>query len=264
MKRKEKQQHGARESTMKIAHISDIHAADAHFLPELAEKVIAKLNELEPEILVVTGDLTDEGYPQEFKRAREFIEHIQCDIALVIPGNHDVRNLGYLGFEAIFGARSKVERYNSVTLVGLDSAQPDLDEGHVGREKYARLERCLTHHPDDFTVVALHHHVIPVPKTGRERNILTDAGDLLELFSRCHVDLILCGHRHVPWIWNLNGMVIVNAGTVCSNRVKWNIPQSFNLIELDDRKKGTVDIFRISARGEQELAFSTRHREEVE
>ncbi|MBN1454662.1 MAG: metallophosphoesterase [Methanomicrobia archaeon] len=247
---------------MKIAHISDIHAAEAYFLPELAENVIAKLNELEPEILVVTGDLTIGGYPHEFERARRFIDRIACEVSLVIPGNHDVRNLGYLGFETIFGPRSKVERYREVTLVGIDSAQPDLDEGHVGREKYEWLERCLTHHPDDLNVVALHHHVIPVPKTGRELNILTDAGDLLELLMRCHVDLVLCGHKHVPWVWNLDGMVIVNAGTVCSNRVKWQIPQSFNLIELDDRKRGAIDIFRISARGEQELVFSRGHEEE--
>jgi len=248
---------------MKIAHISDIHAAEAHFLPELAENVIAKLNALAPEILVVTGDLTDAGYPHEFERARRFIERIACDISLVIPGNHDVRNVGYLGFEASFGPRSKLERHRGVTLVGLDSTQPDLDEGHVGGDKYEWLEQCLTQHPDDLKVVALHHHVLPVPKTGRERNILTDAGDLLEILMRSHVDLVLCGHRHVPWVWNLNGMVIANAGTACSNRVKWQIPQSFNLIELDDRKKGVVEIFRISARGEQELVFSTRHKEEV-
>lgn len=46
------------------------------------------------------------------------------------------------------------------------------------------------------------------------------------------------------------------------SRVKWQIPQLFNLIELDDRKKGVVDIFRSSARGEQERVFSTRHKEE--
>jgi hypothetical protein len=47
------------------------------------------------------------------------------------------------------------------------------------------------------------------------------------------------------------------------SRVKWQIPQSFNLIELDDRKRGVVDIFRSSARGEQELVFSTGHEVEV-
>jgi Icc protein len=69
---------------------------------------------------------------------------------------------------------------------------------------------------------------------------------------------VLCGHRHVPWVWNLNGMIIANAGTACSNRVKWKIPQSFNLIELDDPKKGTIKIFRMYSSGGQELVFETQ------
>lgn len=244
---------------MKIAHISDIHAAEAHFLPDLAEKVIAKLNELEPDILVVSGDLTDAGYPHEFEHARRFIEQIECDLSVVVPGNHDVRNVGDIGFEEYFGSRSKVERHRGVTIVGIDSAQPDIDDGHVGREKYAWFEQCLQ--TDDFKLVALHHHVIPVPKTGREKSILTDAGDVLELLTRCRVDLVLCGHKHVPWVWNLNGMVIANAGTATTDRVKWQIPQSFNLIALDDRERGTFEIFRIAATGEQELVFSKGYKE---
>jgi Icc protein len=241
---------------MKLAHISDIHVSEPHFLPDLAENVVDTINEIEPEIMVVTGDLTNNGYPHEFEEAKRYIERIACKTKMIIPGNHDVRNVGYLGFEEFFGKRSKVEHYNGITIVGMDSTQPDLDHGHVGREIYGWLEQCLD--TDDFKVVALHHHVIPVPKTGRERNILTDAGDVLELLMRCTVDLVLCGHRHVPWLWNLNGMIIANAGTACSNRVKWKIPQSFNLIELDDPKRGTIKISRKYSSGGQELVFETR------
>ena len=60
----------------------------------------------------------------------------------------------------------------------------------------------------------MHHHLVPVPGTGRERNIVHDAGDLLRVLANCGVDLVLCGHKHVPNVWRLEDMLIVNAGTV--------------------------------------------------
>ena len=244
---------------MKIVHISDIHTAEPHFIPDLMEKVIGKINQIEPEILVVTGDLTENGYYFEFEKAKQYIDSIECKKKVVIPGNHDVRNVGDLCFEGLFGPRSKVERYRNdrvkVTIVGMDSTQPDIDEGHVGREKYEWIEHCLD--TDGFKIVALHHHLIPVPKTGRERNIPRDAGDILDLLVRCKTDLVLCGHKHVPWIWNLNGMIVLNAGTACTNRVKWNIPQSFNLIEIDE-KEGRVKIYRMYSKGGHELMLNKK------
>ncbi|RZN37255.1 MAG: metallophosphoesterase [Methanophagales archaeon ANME-1-THS] len=241
---------------MKIAQISDIHAADAHLLPDLAENVIKRINELRPEILVVTGDLTDNGYPIEYERAKHYVDRIACAIRVVVPGNHDVRNVGDLGFEEFFGPRSKKERYNGVTILGIDSTQPDIDDGHVGRDKYTWIEQSLN--TKDFKIVALHHHLIPVPKTGRESSILRDAGDLLELLVRCKVDLVLCGHKHVPWVWDVNGMIILNAGTACTNRVKWNIPQSFNLIEVDESAMGAIKIHRMYSCGGEELVFEQK------
>lgn len=241
---------------MKIAHISDIHATEAHLLPDLAENVIKRLNELAPDILVVTGDLTDNGYPIEYERAKRYIDRIAGARRVVVPGNHDVRNVGDLGFEEFFGPRSRKECSNGVTILGIDSTQPDIDDGHVGRDKYKWIEQSLD--TTDFKIVAMHHHLIPVPKTGRESSILRDAGDVLELLVRCEVDLVLCGHKHVPWVWDLNGMIIVNAGTACTNRVKWNIPQSFNLIEVDESAKGAIKIHRMYSGGGEELVFEKR------
>ncbi|KAF5437732.1 putative phosphodiesterase, partial [Candidatus Methanophagaceae archaeon] len=82
--------------------------------------------------------------------------------------------------------------------------------------------------------------------------------DVLELLVRCGTDLVLCGHRHVPWIWNLNGMIITNAGTACTTRVKWDIPQSFNLIEIDEEEKGTTKIYRMYSKGGQELVLEKK------
>jgi len=244
---------------MKIVHISDIHTVGPHFLPDMMEDVIEKINYIRPEIVVVTGDLTENGYSFEFELAESYISRIECERMVVVPGNHDVRNVGDRCFEEFFGARSKVERYEEATIVGIDSTQPDIDDGHVGREKYGWIAESFE--TNSLKVAALHHHLIPIPRTGRERNIPVDAGDVLELLLGSDADLVLSGHRHVPWIWDLNGMIISNAGTACTNRVKWNIEQSFNLIEIDEydgeereEEGGLIKIYRIaSGRKEKEV-----------
>ena len=241
---------------IKIVHISDIHTSEPYFLPDLAETIIEKINEIKPDIVVVTGDLTQNGFSFEFERAKDYLDKIQCAKKIVIPGNHDVRNVGDICFENFFGARSKIERHKGITIVGVDSTQPDLDSGHIGREKYEWIKQCLD--TDDFKIVALHHHLVPVPGTGRERNILVDAGDFLELLTKSKVDLALCGHKHVSWIWNLNGMIIANAGTACTNRVKWGTTQSFNLIEIQSAKKKTIKIYRIYSKGGEELILDIK------
>lgn len=220
---------------MKIAHISDIHASKSYFLTDVADKVVDWVNDIKPEILIISGDLTMDAFEPEFKQAKEFIDRIKAKEKIIVPGNHDKRNLGYKGFEEIFGPRSSVHRCGGITIVGIDSAQPDEGEGYVGINEYKWIEDSFETY--DFKVAVLHHHLLPVPKTGKERNVLIDAGDMLELFVRRGVDLVLCGHKHISWWWSLNDLIVLNAGTATSNRVNWGIPQSFNLIEVTERKK---------------------------
>ena len=174
---------------------------------------------------------------------------------IIIPGNHDSRNVGYLCFEEVFGPRFKVENFKGVTVVGVDSTQPDLSDGHIGRDKYCWIEDSFN--VGDFKIFALHHHLLPVPNTGRKVNIPIDSGDVLDLITRCGVDLVLCGHKHVPWIWNLNGMAILNAGTACTNRIKWNTPQSFNLIKIENEY---IRIERFYSSGGKELILERKGR----
>ena len=80
-----------------------------------------------------------------------------------------------------------------------------------------------------------------MPGTGRERNIVHDAGDTLEALQRAAVDLVLAGHKHVPYAWRLENLFVVNAGTVSSSRLRGNGRPCYNVIEVD----GThVDVWR--------------------
>ncbi len=227
-------------SPITIAHISDFHVGSVHFVSNLMNRTILELNELQPDIIIVTGDLTNEGYKQEYNTANAYLANLECERIIVVPGNHDSRNVGFLHFGDLFGKRHGLVRYRGVTVAAVDSSEPDLDYGKIGRERYPWIIDNLK--PlDDFKIFALHHHLLPVPGTGRERNIVYDAGDLLEVLIYAGVDLVLTGHKHVPYVWELEGMFVVNAGTVASLRLRGRTKPCYNIIEI---REDIVRIFR--------------------
>jgi 3',5'-cyclic-AMP phosphodiesterase len=223
-----------------IAHLSDLHCGGAHFVPNLLERAIAEVNELEPDLVVCTGDLTTFGFKQEYAQAREYLDLLTCDDIVVIPGNHDSRNVGYVHFEELFGERNPVVRHNGITVVAVDSTQPDLDEGQIGRGRYPWIEEQFAD-TADFRIFVLHHHLLPVPGTGRERNIVYDAGDAIECLQRAGVNLVLCGHKHVPYAWRLENLFVVNAGTVSSMRLRGNTRPCYNVIDISG---SSVEVWR--------------------
>ena len=227
-------------SPFTVAHLSDLHCGSPHFVPSLLDRALVEVNELEPDLVIVSGDLTGDGLRAEYASAREYLDRIDCRRTMVIPGNHDSRNVGYVHFEELFGERNSVLRVGSVTVVGIDSTEPDLDHGHVGRGRYRWIEEEFAH-PADLRVFALHHHLLPVPGTGRERNVVYDAGDAIECLQRAGVDLVLSGHKHVPYAWRLEDIFVVNAGTVSSLRLRGNTRPCYNVIEVTGPH---VDVWR--------------------
>jgi len=214
-----------------IAHISDPHVGSPYFVPNLMNRVIVEINELEPDVVVCTGDFTNFGYRQEFKTAVAYLDRFAAPVHSV-PGNHDARNVGYVHFEELIGPRHWSVDVDGVRMVGADSSEPDLDHGQIGRERYEWIREQFAS-PADFRIFALHHHLIPVPGTGRERNIVYDAGDLLEVLIRAGVQLVLTGHKHVPYVWRLESLYVVNAGTCASLRLRGHTKPCYNVIEIE-------------------------------
>lgn len=220
---------------MIIAHLSDLHFGMPEYIKELGDNVLKKIKEIRPELIVITGDITNCGYLEDYERAKEFIDSLEGERKLIVPGNHDARNAGYLLFEEFFKTRYPVMKIGNLKIVGVDSSEPDLDDGHIGRSTYNFVRKEL----EGFLLkmAILHHHLVPVPDTGRERNIPVDAGDFLKLLSELNVNLVLWGHKHVPWFWKLNGILMVNAGTATTRRTKARIEPSFNVIKIDEKRK---------------------------
>ena len=206
-------------------------------MPEWGEKVLDYVNRSEADLLVVTGDLTHDGYPHEYDVVKEYFDRIEVENVLVVPGNHDSYNEGYVVFEEIFKTRFPVYKNDDLVMVGVDSSEPDIDIGQVGRHYYPIITDNFTGgNRNKIKMLAMHHHLIPIPGTGRERQIPTDAGDILGLLSELGADFVLTGHKHKPWVWKLEDTCFITAGTASTRRLKGRSYPSFNVIEIEPEK----------------------------
>ena len=240
--------------------MSDLHVGSGLFRADLLEAAIAEANALAPDLVAVPGDLTMEGYRHEFERARGFLSRLDCPSVVVTLGNHDARNVGYRHFEDFFGLRERAERVRvpegEAKIVSLDSTKPDLDEGEVGREHYSWLDSEFRGWTQGPRILLIHHHILAVPGTGRDQNNLRDAGDVMAILRELRVDLVLAGHRHVPYVWSISGVRIVHSGTVSSLRVRGTMPPSYNVIDLDAESVRIT--LRCPGEGEEPLAEFAR------
>lgn len=229
--------HHLRGTEMLIAHLSDVHVGGSRYRQDLLETAIAEINSAEPDLVVIAGDITDEGYPDQYPVAKAGFAALRCQNVVMVPGNHDARNVGYLGFEDTFGGRDTRARFElaglEVAVVAVDSSKPDLDTGEIGREHYGWIHEGFAG-PADLRVFVCHHHLLPIPGTGRERNQVLDAGDVLSVLRQAEVDVVLAGHRHVPYVWPVGGMLLIHSGTVSTLRTRGFPHPAYNLVHVKD------------------------------
>ncbi|NIR86546.1 metallophosphoesterase [Candidatus Bathyarchaeota archaeon] len=220
---------------MLIVHMSDLHCGP-RLRRQILQNAIDEINDIGPDIVVVTGDLTEEGLVTEFQEARRYLDQLKCKRLIVGSGNHDSRTTGYLLFPKFFGEPSSVTELEDVLIVMLNSSRPDRQDGEIGYNQGLWMRRQLGAIDCSFKLIALHHHLIPVPDTGMEQNIVSDAGDLLWTLTSSGVDLVLCGHRHRPWIWELGNLPVIHAGTVSTDRLRGFYENTYSIINIEDSK----------------------------
>ncbi|MCE7698118.1 MAG: metallophosphoesterase, partial [Methanobacterium paludis] len=127
-----------------IAHISDLHVGSVNFEEDLLIKALYDINDMHPDVTIVTGDITENGYYLEFEKAAKYLDMIKSPM-LVVPGNHDARHVGDECFEELIKERYGVlnVKKHGLKVIGLDSSEPDLDFGKVGRSQQRWMENEL-------------------------------------------------------------------------------------------------------------------------
>src|SRR5438874_1268845 len=168
---------------MLIAQLSDVHVGGTRYREELLRTAIAEINAAEPDIVFMAGDLTDDGYPDQYPVAKEELEAIACEHVVYVPGNHDARNVGYVLFEDTFGPRDTQRRLQcgglDVALVAVDSSKPDLDEVEDGK---FGVELCvpggerqtLGEYPRDWPEELSARHIDPFVRPQRGGSLAND------------------------------------------------------------------------------------------
>lgn len=162
--------------------------------------------------LLITGDLTHVGLPQEFAQARDWLQQLgEPGQIAVVPGNHDAsvtapwQDTFALWDDYLMSDEPVTPRFPSlrirgaVAFIGLSSACPTppfMATGTVGREQLERLPRLLASTRENglFRVIYLHHS--PLTSTEKWRKRLTDAAALQALIEANGAELVLHGHGH--------------------------------------------------------------------
>jgi 3',5'-cyclic AMP phosphodiesterase CpdA len=128
-----------------------------------------------------------------------------------------------------------------VVVLTVGTARPDRDEGEVGHRQNLWMERTMSKYDTKVKIIAMHHHLIGVPDTGTDKNVILDAGDTLRAYLRSKVNLVLCGHKHRPWVLNPGALEIAYAGTLSSARFRGLFEFSYNVIHIKGAKPN-IDI----------------------
>jgi 3',5'-cyclic AMP phosphodiesterase CpdA len=230
-----------------IAHISDPHFGRIE--PATVEALIVKVTQARPDVVVVSGDLTQRAKEREFKQARQFLDALPSP-QIVVPGNHDVPLYNVLA-RALKPLRN-YQRYitadlepfysdDEIAIVGINTARSlTFKNGRINSRQVAsscaRLESCGEHR----TRLIVSHHPFDLPGTRELHGLVGRAYMAMAGFARCRVDLILSGHLHLSRTsesalrYKIPGhsALVIHAGTATSTRARGEL-NSFNIIQVD-------------------------------
>jgi 3',5'-cyclic AMP phosphodiesterase CpdA len=239
-----------------IAHLSDLHFGrhDTHVVDGISRLMESAC----PDLIVISGDLTQRARTHEFKMAQDFIRRLRAPV-LVVPGNHDVplydvssRWLSPLvKFRRFISADLQPSFVDDeIAVVGINTARSLTWKN--GRINERQIEQCcarLSGAPASAARVVVTHHPFDLPLAAPSEAVVGRAAMAISRLTDCHVDIVLSGHLHIRHTgtsatrYHASGrpILLVQAGTATSTRRRGEL-NSCNLLRIERDSIG-VDWF---------------------
>lgn len=240
-------------ATTRLLQVSDVHFGTER--DGAVDALLALHAALAPDVVVLSGDLTQRATARQFEAARAFADAMALagptggSTVLALAGNHDVplwafwtRLLApYRRYRRRFGSEQGfVHEDDALVLVGLNSTRHlRHKDGEVSENQVEAVAATFEALPADGRVraVVMHHPVHGV-RPQDEANLVHGGEAAVRRWSAAGVDLVLGGHVHLPYAAPLSvrydrlatPVWCVQAGTALSRRTRGGVPNSVNLV----------------------------------